>query len=80
MLDAVQLCSILSFLCVVWCILQILMLECLFIEPTVTVKNSGYVLSSPPSNYVLLLRILFYYTDEYPNHQSLSSMLIGISR
>ena len=80
MLDAVKLCFILSFLCVVWCILQILMLQCLFIEPTVTVKNSGYVLSSPPSNYVLLLRILFYYTDEYPNYQSLSSMLIGISR
>lgn len=80
MLDGVQLCSIPSLFWVVWYTLQILMLECLFIEPTGTVKNSGYVLSSPPPNYVLLLRIVFFYADEYPSHQSLSSMLIGISR
>lgn len=57
---------------------SMLMLIHLIVGPTVTVKKSGYVLGSPTTDCVPLLRILFLHADGYPGHQSLSSMLTVI--
>lgn len=54
------------------------MLIHLIVGPIVTVKRSGYVLSSPTLGQVLLLRIMFFYANGYPRHQSLLRMLTVI--